>query len=201
MGVDYNLAMWPNFSFATPEWIEKRKSWSTTWPEDAREWGGDNGAAVNATTFGTVPDESVGTFDAVLFIRALHNLARYENEGGFLSKALNDAYQVLKPGGVVGIVQHEARPDRSDDWANGSNGYLKKSFVIKQMEKAGFEFADELPINENPNDQAKEGDIVWRLPPSLGDSQDDDERKAEMLAIGESNRMTLLFRKPAAEYE
>lgn len=196
MGVDYNLAMWPNFSFATKEWIEKRKGWATTWPQDAKQWGGDNSASVSAMTFGAVPQDSVGTFDAVLFIRALHNLARYESKGGFLTGAFRDAYTMLKPGGVVGIVQHEALADRNDAWADGSNGYLKKSFVIEKMKQAGFEFVDEFAINENPKDQAKEGDVVWRLPPSLGDSQDDDKRKADMLAIGESNRMTLLFRKP-----
>lgn len=197
MGVDYNLAMWPNFGFATEEWVEKRKSWPATWTQDAQQWGGDHSAPVSAATFGTMPADSAGTYDAVLFIRALHNLARFEPQGGFLTSALGDAYNVLKPGGVVGIVQHEAREDRSDSWADGSSGYLKKSFVIRQMEKAGFEFVEEFGINENPRDQADEGDVVWRLPPSLGDSQEDDQRKADMLAIGESNRMTLLFRKPS----
>ena len=103
---------------------------------------------------------------------------------------------MLKPGGVVGIVQHEARDDRSDEWADGSSGYLKKSFVVAAMQKAGFTLIDDSDLNANPKDQAKEGDIVWRLPPTYAGAKDDEARKAEMSAIGESNRMTLLFRKP-----
>ena len=74
--------------------------------------------------------------------------------------------------------------------------HLKKSFVISLMEEAGFEFVAESDINNNPKDQAGEGDIVWRLPPSLATSRDNPELRAEMEAIGESNRMTLKFRKP-----
>ncbi|NND81670.1 MAG: class I SAM-dependent methyltransferase [Gammaproteobacteria bacterium] len=199
LGVDYNMSMWPNFSFATDEFTAKRKTWPTTWPEEAQAWRGEAGATVSATTFGNISDDTKGSYDAFLFIRALHNLARYEDKGGYLSQALNDAFALLKPGGVVGIVQHEARADRPDSWADGSNGYLKKSFVIKAMRKAGFTLVDQLDINENVKDQANEGDIVWRLPPSLATSREDPELREKMQAIGESNRMTLLFEKPIAE--
>ena len=93
-------------------------------------------------------------------------------------------------------MQHQAREDKSDDWADGSRGYLKKSFVIEQAEQAGFVFEAESGINENPADQPGADDVVWRLPPSLRVDDDDAERKAAMQAIGESNRMTLRFRKP-----
>ena len=85
-----------------------------------------------------------------------------------------------------------------DEWASGSNGYLKKDFIIVQMEKAGFEYVDASDINANPKDQPTESDFVWRLPPSLGTSGDNPELRAEMEAIGESNRMTLKFRKPVS---
>lgn len=128
-----------------------------------------------------------------MFIRALHNLARFNNDIGSLDNALAASYKVLKPGGIVGVVQHQAREDRSDEWAAGSAGYLKKSFLIERMEKAGFEFVEESDINANELDQAKEGDIVWRLAPSLrGSAETMEARKA----IGESNRMTLKFKKP-----
>ena len=65
------------------------------------------------------------------------------------------------------------------------------------MQDSGFEFIGETNINENALDQAAEGDIVWRLPPSLSGSRDDETKKAAMLAIGESHRMTLKFRKPS----
>ena len=64
------------------------------------------------------------------------------------------------------------------------------------MLEAGFEFVGESNINENAKDQANEGDIVWRLPPSFSGSKEGDEKRAAMTAIGESNRMTLKFRKP-----
>ncbi len=66
------------------------------------------------------------------------------------------------------------------------------------MTDAGFEFVAESDINENPADQPSDEDIVWRLPPSLATSPEDPELRAEMEAIGESNRMTLKFRKPEA---
>jgi len=126
----------------------------------------------------------------------MDNLARFEPKEASLSNAFKETYTVLKPGGIVGIVQHQAREDRPDDWANGDNGYLKKSFLVSKMQDAGFEFVGESNINENPRDQATVGDIVWRLPPSLSGARDDAEKQAAMTAIGESNRMTLKFRKP-----
>ena len=139
-----------------------------------------------------------GSADAVLFIRALHNLSRFEDKGGFRTQALADANALLKPGGVVGVVQHMAPPGRSDDWANGSRGYLNKATLISQFEAAGFEFVASSEINRNPKDVPAEDDIVWRLPPSLNTSRDNPELREKYETIGESNRMTLLFRKPAA---
>ncbi len=196
IGVDYALDMFPLFGFFSEERIEAKKTWAPDWTADAREWFGDKGATVSAFVFGSQTSATHGTADAVLFIRALHNLARFESQGEFLTTALQDAHAVLKPGGVVGVVQHEAREDTADDWASGGAGYLKKSFVIEQFEKAGFELVSESDINTNPKDQPTVKDIVWRLPPSFNGTKDDAELKAAVTAIGESNRMTLLFRKP-----
>ncbi|GHA04314.1 methyltransferase [Arenicella chitinivorans] len=197
VGADYQQALWPNFSWAKPEMIEKKKTWVTDWVADAQAWRDDDSASLAAFQFGALPETMHGSADAVLFIRALHNMARFEDKGGFMSGAMQDAYTALKPGGIVGIVQHEAREDRPDTWANGDAGYLKKSYIKAKMASVGFEFVAESTINENPKDTAGEGDIVWRLPPSLSGSKDDAEKRAEMQAIGESNRMTLLFKKPA----
>ncbi|NND01042.1 MAG: class I SAM-dependent methyltransferase [Gammaproteobacteria bacterium] len=198
VGIDYAYDMWPNFGgFANEEFLEKRKTWAASWVENAQPWRGESGASVSATSFGAFPADIAGTLDAILFFRALHNLARFEDKGDFFSKALTESYKALKPGGVVGIVQHHAREDRPDSWADGSNGYLKKSRVIEAMQAAGFLYEAESDINANDRDQAGEGDVVWRLPPTLGNSKDDPELKAKMLEIGESNRMTLRFRKPS----
>jgi predicted methyltransferase len=197
VGVDYPQALWPNFDWMTPERIEEKKTWVDTWTTQAQEWRGTDSAHVSAFQFAEMPVSVAGTADAVLYIRALHNLARFDAKQGFLGDALQDTYSVLKPGGIVGIVQHQAREDRPEDWANGDNGYLKKSFVITRMQDAGFEFVGESSVNENPKDQANVGDIVWRLPPSYSGSRDNETKKAAMTAIGESNRMTLKFRKPS----
>ena len=196
IGATYAMDMWPNFAFANAEFLKTQSTWTTDWPVSAEEWRDNDSATVAAFNFGAMPESVTGTADAVFLARVLHNLANFEDEGGFLTEAMADAYAALKPGGVLGVVQHQARDDMSDEFADGSHGYLKKSFVIAVAEQAGFEFVAESAINENPKDQPGDEDVVWRLPPSLGTSQDNPELKAEMEAIGESNRMTLKFRKP-----
>lgn len=193
IAVDYSLAMWPEFgSFATPEFIAQRKAWPAQFAKDAPTWGGPNGAKAEAYTFADMPQELTGKVDAVLFIRALHNLARFNAKGQYLQKALAETHRVLKPGGTVGIVQHAMAEDKPDEWADGNRGYLKRSMLIKTMTAAGFELIGESDINKNPKDNPQANDNVWRLPPSLNTSED---QKAKNREIGESNRVTLLFRK------
>lgn len=198
VGANYALDMWPNFPFANEEFMAGMSKWLETWPAEAEAWRGEDGASVAAFWFGSMPEAMAGTADVVFLVRALHNLARFQNEGvgNYLDAALADAFNVLKPGGVLGIVQHHARDDMPDDWANGANGYLKKQFVIDRVTEAGFEFVGESDINANPADRPTTDDIVWRLPPSFATSREDPELKAKYEAVGESNRMTLKFRKP-----
>ncbi len=196
VGADYALEMFPLFGFFSEERIEQKKTWVTDWTADAESWRDADSAGVSAFVLGSMPESMHGTADRVLLIRALHNLARFEEEGGFLTAALADVYTALKPGGIVGVVQHQAPDSMSDEWASGARGYLKKSAVIEFMQAAGFEFVAESPINENPADQPGEDDVVWRLPPTFATSGDNEELGAQMAAIGESNRMTLKFRKP-----
>jgi len=196
IGADYAIEMFPLFGFFDEEFVDNRRNWIADWTADAASWQGDHGAPASAFVFGSMPDDLTGTADRVLLIRALHNLARFEGDGGFLSSATSDAFRVLKPGGIVGVVQHQARDDKSDEFAMGDHGYLKKSFVIETMEMAGFEFVGEIDVNQNPNDQPGDDDVVWRLPPALQGSGENAQARAAMEAIGESNRMTLKFRKP-----
>ncbi|MCH9695445.1 MAG: methyltransferase [Gammaproteobacteria bacterium] len=196
IGADYALDMYRLFPFGTDEFIAKKETWTTDFVTDAAEWAGEDGASATGFHFGSMPDDLAGTADAVFFTRVLHNLARFESEGDFLSIALENAFKLLKPGGTFGVVQHQARDEMPDSFADGSHGYLKKAFVIAAIEQAGFEFVAESPVNENPADQPAEDDIVWRLPPSLATSRDNPELLAELTAVGESNRMTLKFRKP-----
>jgi len=196
IGVDYSIKMWPEFGgFATPEFVETKKTWPATWTEGAMEWRGGFEPEITAFAFGDMPGNVKGEVDAALFIRALHNIVRFEEKGGYLTEALKNTHDMLKPGGIVGVVQHRA-PESSDDaWADGNNGYLKQSFVIAEMEKAGFKLMDTSEINANPKDKPTSDDVVWRLPPTLGTSKDKPDLKAKMEAIGESDRMTLKFVK------
>jgi predicted methyltransferase len=196
IGANYAHDMWPKFGFFDQEFIDRMSTWTADWPAEASEWHGADGAAIEAFEFGSMPAALEGQADAVLLIRSLHSLARFEGEGGYLTAALDDVYRVLKPGGIVGVVQHEARPEMSDDFASGAKGYLKRQFVIDRLAEAGFEFMASSAVNENSNDRPKEEDIVWRLPPTYATSREDPELRAAMEAIGESHRMTLKFRKP-----
>ena len=199
VGVDYDWDMFPLFGFFSEEQLEAKKTWTETWVAGTAEWGIEDGAEISAWVFGSMPEEAKGTADTVLFIRALHNLARFEPDGQFLTAAMQNAYDVLKPGGTVGIVQHWARPEMPDEWATGANGYLKYRTVMDAMKNAGFEFVGAIDVNDNLNDQPSEDDAVWRLPPTLSTSREDPELREQMIAIGESNRMTLKFRKPTGE--
>ncbi len=196
IGADYAPEMYAKFGFFDEEFMQSRETWIGDWTADAESWRGDDSASVSAFVLGSLPDGMAGSADAVLFIRALHNLARFEADGSYLTAALQDAFTMLKPGGIAGIVQHRSRDNMSDEWASGAHGYLKQDFVIAQMEAAGFEFVSSSDVNLNDNDRPTEEEVVWRLPPSFDGSADDLEKRAAVQAIGESNRMTLKFVKP-----
>ena len=198
IGVDYPLDLYPNFSYMTEEAIAEKETWVADWIAEAEGWRSEGDASLSAFQFAALPENMEGTADAVLFIRALHNLSRFDSVGGFLTTALEDSYRVLKPGGIVGVVQHQARDEMPDEWADGSAGYLKRSFIIERMEAVGFEYIDSTDINANPIDQPTVDDVVWRLPPSFSGSRNDPVQQRFMREIGESNRMTLKFRKPSS---
>jgi len=195
VGADYAADMWAKFGLYPAEYVQGKQAWVRDWTAEAGAWRAEGDAAVAAFQFGSLPQDMVGTADLVLFIRALHNLARFEADGGYLTAALHDAHEVLKPGGILGVVQHRAPADSTAEWADGRNGYLKQAALVERIEAAGFELLASSEINANPVDQPGPGDNVWRLPPSLETSRDDEELSARMEAIGESDRMTLKFRK------
>ncbi|MEW6983485.1 class I SAM-dependent methyltransferase [Colwelliaceae bacterium 6471] len=131
-----------------------------------------------------------GTADLVLTFRNLHN---WGNEG--VAQVFQDAFMALKAGGVLGVVEHRMPEDQ--DWeTNKRSGYFPKATVVKLAKEAGFVLAASSEINANPKDNAQHPKGVWTLPPvlRLGDVD-----KAKYLAIGESDRMTLKFVKPAAK--
>lgn len=181
------------FKLVVPSASEERlasfRNFSTGFPEKATaEWGA--AGEVTAWSFGDAPDAYQA--DAVLFIRALHNLNRVG--GDYMDQAIGDAMKVLRPGGIVGVVQHRAPETAEGDAASGANGYLRQSDVVAKFEAAGFVLEEASEINANPADQPGAEDIVWRLPPTLGLG---DKNRDAFVEIGESDRMTLRFKKPA----
>jgi predicted methyltransferase len=196
IGADYSVQMWSLFGASAPKPGVKEK-WTSEFLERATAWRDEDDAQLGAVQYGNVSDELAGTADVVLLVRAIHHMMRFENQGGHLTQALADINKLLKPGGTVGVVAHRAPESSADAWATGEAGYVKQSAVIEAFKKAGFELADQSEINANPLDQPTSEDTVWRLPPRVATSKDDPELKAKMEAIGESDRMTLKFRKPA----
>ena len=136
-----------------------------------------------------------GSADVVLTFRNVHNWRmgyRREDKQDYSAEAFRQIYAMLKPGGVLGIVDHRL-PESASAERERSSGYIKVSTVKALAEAAGFQLAGTSEINANPNDTAEWADGVWTLPPSLALKDQDRQR---YLAIGESDRMTLKFVKP-----
>tara|TARA_B100000035_G_scaffold141801_1_gene120673 strand:- start:20 stop:811 length:792 start_codon:yes stop_codon:yes gene_type:complete len=127
------------------------------------------------------------TVDAVLTFRNLHNWLGPQMDGIF-----SNTYKALRPGGVFGVVEHRAKPGTSMDIMKKS-GYVTEQLAIEVAKKHGFELVAKSEVNSNPKDTADHPRGVWTLPPNLGLKEVD---KDKYLEIGESDRMTLLFKKP-----
>jgi predicted methyltransferase len=195
IGVHYSMAHRKIDFKDNAERLQRHSEWPARYVADATEWRGDGETEIDAFLFDEVPDDVVGQVDAFLLFRAIHHINKHEEAAQTRTKALADIYKSLKPGGIVGIVQHRAPESSSDEWARGFNGYIKQAPLIAEMKEAGFEFVGSSEVNANPKDQPTEDDYVWRLPPSMAGA-DTPEKKAVVEAIGESDRMTLKFRKP-----
>lgn len=149
----------------------------------------------------SVPERTViappGTVDMVLTFRNVHNWMK----GGYTEGMLNIFYRALKSGGILGIVEHRATPGTPIEKMIES-GYVSPEFVIQLATAIGFVLEESSEINANPKDPRDHPEGVWTLPPTLrlcdklqeGSSKDACIRK--YTAIGESDRMTLRFRKP-----
>lgn len=131
-----------------------------------------------------------GTADMVLTFRNVHNWYMADGDEG-VEQAFVAFAKALKPGGVLGVVEHRLPEDR-DQAENKRSGYMKESYVIAAAEKAGFKLQGKSDINANPKDTADHPRGVWTLPPRLALG---DQDKAKYAAIGESDRMTLKFVK------
>ena len=133
------------------------------------------------------PPESA---DIAMTFRNVHNWIMVGQELEYFETF----YAALKPGGILGVVEHRALPGASIEVMETS-GYVTEDYVKEIAAKAGFEFVDSSEINANPKDLTEYPGGVWSLPPSyrLGDQNRD-----HYTAIGESDRMTLKFVKPTS---
>ncbi|GAB4179636.1 MAG: class I SAM-dependent methyltransferase [Wenzhouxiangellaceae bacterium] len=127
-----------------------------------------------------------GTADMVLSFRSVHGWKR----DGIFGDVLDAAREVLKPGGVLGIVQHRLPEDRD---GSAHTGYVKQSWVVAMAESHGFRLDAASEVNANPRDSADHPEGVWNLPPTLRNVPED--QQAQWREIGESDRMTLRFVK------
>ena len=131
---------------------------------------------------------AAGSMDMVLTFRNIHN---WMSDG--TEKAMFDAmFAALKPGGYLGVEEHRANPGAPDD--KGANGYVREDAAVKMAEASGFKLLSKSDINANPKDTKDYPKGVWTLPPTYAEGQKD---RAKYTAIGESDRFTLLFQKPA----
>jgi predicted methyltransferase len=128
-----------------------------------------------------------GSADAVLTFRNVHNWMMGDQEAGMFK----GFFDVLKPGGVLGVVEHRAKADVPD---GDRSGYVSEAQVIAMAQAAGFVLEAKSEVNANPKDDGDHPNGVWTLPPTLNVPEGED--KAAYEAIGESDRMTLRFRKP-----
>jgi len=128
-----------------------------------------------------------GSADFVLTFRNLHNwVERNEAEG-----ALSAIHKALKPGGVLGVVDHRGRTDMTQE-AQMKSGYVRQDYAVALIEKAGFKLAGASEVNANTRDTKDHPAGVWTLPPTY---RLKDQDRAKYQAIGESDRVTLKFVK------
>jgi len=179
---------------STPENAPQLDAFQKAFVSKPETYGAIQQTSASKTAPGIAPE---GTVDVVLTFRNIHNWM----SDGYADKIFADAFRALKPGGVLGVEEHRL-PSRRDQDPTAGTGYVKETYVIQLAEAAGFKLEAKSEINANPKDKADHPLGVWMLPPSLRAPAPGSELAKTYdpeiyKAIGESDRMTLKFRKPA----
>jgi predicted methyltransferase len=213
------VEVWPGGGWYTevlaPVLREKGRLVAAQFPEDAESRYQSRTANAYASKLAAEPDiydrvqvvpfsppehPSLGPSDSadmVLLSRNFHSFIG----AGLVDDVLHAAFDVLRPGGILAVIQHRAGED-SPPAEEGQQGYVRESYVVDRVTEAGFQLEDRSEINANPNDLRDHPEGVWTLPPTLrycGNMEDVAQREAcerHYRAIGESDRMTLRFVKP-----
>jgi len=147
------------------------------------------GVTVTALGPGSTDIAPQGSADLVVTFRNMHNwMAR-----DYAPQAFAAMYKALKPGGVLGIVEHRGNPATPQD-PKAASGYVNEDYAIRMIEAAGFRLVAKSEVNANPKDTKDYEKGVWTLPPRFAAGDVDREKYA---AIGESDRFTLKFIKPS----
>lgn len=160
-----------------------------TFPAQAAAWTGVPANRIFAYNSDNVPGDLKGKVDRVLIFRWMHNMWRND----LVRRELATIRMLLNDDGLLGIEQHRASKKSGPDYTDGSKGYMREQDVIAMVEACGFELVGRSEINANKRDPANHAIGVWALPPNLSGATE--ETKPKLLLIGESDRMTLLFRK------
>lgn len=163
-----------------------------TFPAKAQGWfaGMSALAPIEAWNSDDVPGDLKGKADRVIVMREVHNLWRQD----IMRKEMTVLHGLLKEDGLLGIEEHRTKDKAPVAYLDGSKGYMRQQDVIALVEACGFELVGKSEINANKKDPANHERGVWMLPPNLSGVTDPAER-ARLIEIGESDRMTLLFRK------
>jgi len=178
---------------ASPAQLETVKAYRDRFLADKATFGGVEMTVLDPKGGRLAPDDSC---DLALIMRNMHTLMAM----GAAEQVLRDVMRALKPGGVLGIEQHRGKATGLQD-PQAASGYVQEAFVKQIASEAGFEFVGASQINANPKDDREHPFGVWSLPPvlrtaPLGSPPDPSFDTAPYDAIGESDRMTLKFRKP-----
>lgn len=164
---------------------ERLRAAAAKFPADVAGFTGLPAERFSAYTLDGVPGDQKGTFDRIIVPRMMHNL----QGRGVADSELKAMRDLLKDDGMLGIEQHRAKADAAWSYSNGSKGYMREDDIIALLRLNGFELVGKSEINANPADTADHAEGVWEMPPVLRTKREDLKDK------GESDRMTLLFRK------
>lgn len=170
----------------------RAKGWTERFKKGVADASGMAADDVTAFEIDEMPEDAAGTVDRVVIFRSMHGL----NMNNQADDVLKAARKMLKDDGMVGVVQHRAPKGASyDEYGAKQRGYMRHQDVVAIFESNGFVLVAESEINANPNDPANWEGGVWTLPPMLSFGRQSEEDQAKHNAIGESDRMTLLFKK------